>query len=846
MSSPATQDTYRFGAFTLSTVSRRLSRDGTPVDLGGRAFDILLQLVRQPGQVVSKPALLGAVWEGRAVEQNNLTVQMSGLRRVLGADASGQPLIRTVPGQGYVFAGEMGGTPEPTPAPPPDRLPLPPSSFIGRESELSDVRDLMDAHRLVTVLGIGGIGKTRLALQAASELAPGFRDGARLIDLAPITDPRWLAHGLATACGAGEGVAEAALVAALRRRHMLLLLDNAEHLTAALAPLLRTVLAGCPDVSILVTSRTRLGIPGESVFRLQPLSAPPPGRGSAETAMRFDAVRLFVERATALIPGFRLRDAEADAVSAICRRLDGIALAIETAVPRLQVLTPQQIADRLDQRFHLLPPLNRDTAPRQRTLREMFDWSWELLDFDEAALLQRLALFAGSASLRALVALSADGTTEWDVLDRLTELVEKSLVVTEGVGHEPRYRLLETTRLYALDRLGNEAEARLRRAHGAYFVSVLEQAEAEWPTTRDVIWLDRYGADADNVRAALKWAFESKADPDAEALGLRLVAASYPLWWDLPGLPLREGRRWFDLAVQRIRPDTPAITAARLWFGHSWRDARFGDTENFPSASRAVGLFRGLDDPVGLGAALWRAGNTMLTAETADIASRDLEESERVLRTVPPTKFLALCLVKRADLLLRQGALDDAYAKYNEAMRIIRAIGHWYGLMTCASNMADLLLMRGDPERALHQLESTRDELPRELRSPHSATLAAHLALAGRWEAAHAAAYEVALFAPATGLAGALGWIAETLGVLCIEAGQPQEAARLAGYARRVHPSTATRAGARRDIFLRLDAALAAGLPAPERTRLEQEGAEWSDTEAADAVIARAEWRTPG
>jgi predicted ATPase/DNA-binding winged helix-turn-helix (wHTH) protein/tetratricopeptide (TPR) repeat protein len=841
--------TYRFGSFTLSLDRHELSRDGVPVELGVRAFDLLACLVLRAGQVLSQTTLIVAIWGGRTIEQNNLTVQMSALRRALGADTAHGPFIRTVPGQGYVFVADViEVSPHDKPAadaapvltePPLSRLAQAAKSFIGREVELTELRLRLRQHRLVTIAGIGGIGKTRMALQVGGELAASFGDGARVVDLAPISDAQWLAQGLATAVTAGAGAvpAEVALVAALRSRRMLLILDNAEHLRRPLARLLCLVLEQCPDVSVLVTSRESLGVDWENVFRLQPLTAPPAAAQTAEALLGYDAVRLFAERAAATVPGFVFNDATSQAVADICRRLDGIALAIEMAVPRLHVLTPRQIADRLGERFRLLAPLDRSTLPRQQTLRGMFDWSWELLDDGERPLLQLLALFAGSASLHALVTLSAAaGVSEWDVLDHLTGLVEKSLVVSDMTGVAPRYRVLETTRFYALERLGPAVQS-LRRDYCVYVAELFEQAETEWPITRDTLWVERYGPDADNMRAALEWAFGEGGDQE---LGLRLAAASWPLWWDLPGLPLREGRHWLDLAVNHIGPETPKRVAARLWFGHSWRDARFGDTENFPAASRAVALFRELGDPVGLGASLWRAGQTMLTHETADAADRYLAEAATVLRTRPSTKFLALCLVKQADLLLRQNRLDESYERYDEAMRIIRSIGHRYGLSTCASNMADLLRMRGEPERALRQLADTRSELPRELRSPHVATFAAHLALSGDWEAAYEAAREVTLLAPATGLSGALGWIAETLALLRIEAGDLACAARLAGFARRVHPSTATRAGARREVFLRVDAALGAMLAPIERARLEREGADWTDTAAADAAAAAA------
>ncbi len=827
---------YRFGAFTLSPSNRELLCDGDPVEIGNRAFDVLVFLVERAGTVVSKASLMQAVWNGRLMQENNLSVQISNIRRALRGDAPDRPLVRSVAGDGYIFVGDVikvggaSGTGHWS-----ERLPSGDTSFVGRVVELQALRDRLTRHRLLTIVGIGGIGKTRLAFRVAADMREQVGVDVRLVDLAPITDAAWLASALATAAGAGaaEGEAEEALIKALRGRDLLLLLDNAEHLTRPLGALLVRLLAACPRVQVLVTSRESLGLPNESLFRLDPLAAPPRGTTDPVAIGGYDAVRLFLDRAAASVPGFAADPETMRAVAEICRRLDGIALAIEMAVTRLKILTPREIAQRLDDRFRLLPLLDPHALPRQHTLRGMFDWSWELLRPGEAVLLQFLAAFAGSASLGGVMALS-QGASEWDRLNDLDALIDKSLVVREAAAVEPRFRLLETTRLYAIERLDTGAVRALRRAHAVYVAGLFEQAEAEWPTTADADWIDRYGPDADNMRQALEWAF----GPDGEiALGLRLVAATYPLWWGLPGLPLREGRVWFDRAIQCLSPGVPDPIAARLWLGQSWRDARFGDRENYPAARQAVELFRKINDPMGLGAALWRAGNTMLTHETADLAEVLLDESASILRTQRPNKFLALCLVKQADLLLRQGKLEQSYDRYEEAMRIVRSIGHWYGLMTCASNMADLLLLRGEPDRALRQLRETRGELPRALRSPHVATLAAHLTLAGQTEEACEAAREVADCAPAAGLTGAVGWIAETLGLLRLREGDARLAARLAGFARRVHPSIATRAGARREVFRLLEAGLLEALADEERARLLAEGAAWGADEAADAVI---------
>ena len=833
---------FGFGPFQLDPQRRLLLRDGAPVELGSRAFDLLVALLRQAGQPVGKEALIRTVWGGQAVEENNLTVQVSALRRLLGGDPAGAPYIRTVAGRGYVFASPVTHARGAPPAPPPRMagLPRPPSAFIGREAERAEVARRLEEHRLVCLTGLGGVGKTRLATEIGAELADRYPDGVVFLDLVPCTDPKRVADLLATALGAGSGRdgAEEGVLAALRPRRTLLILDNAEHLLDAVSRLVQPILAECPGIAMLVTSREPLGLAGESVVRLLPFATPGEASElSAEAALGYDAVRLFVERASKAVPGFALSAANAPAVVEICRRLDGIALAIEMAVPRLQVLEPGQLAARLQERFRLLAAPGRDVPSRQRTLGAMFDWSWELLPEEERRLLQRLAVFVGGARLDAVVALGAAcGASEWETLDGLTALAGKSLATPEFGRPEPRYRLLETTRQYALGRLAPAEAQALAAAHAAETLRLFEQAEAAWQTTQSAAWLEHYGVEANNLRAALGWSFGPEGD---EALGLRLVAASYPLWWDLPGLPLREGRGWFDLAAARLGPATPAPVAARIWFGHSWRDVRFGDRDNYPAAERAAALFREAGEPVGLGAALWRAGSAMLTQETLGTAERLFDEAERILRGQAPGKWLALTLVKRGDLLMRAGRFEEALGAYEEAMRLVRATGYWYGLMNGGSNMAELLFCLGQTERALRQLEDLRDELPPGLRTPLMATLAAHLALAGQAEQAGEAVREVAAHAPLLGFTGSLAWAAETLGLLMAAAGAPERAARLAGFARRVHPSVETRAGARREVFRRLDAALAEALAPAARQRLAAEGAGWNDAEAAAATGER-------
>ena len=831
-----------FGPFQLFAERRLLTRDGEPVQLGGRALDILIHLAARPGEIVGKQALMEAVWPARAVEENNLTVHISALRRILADKADGRSVIQTVPGRGYIFLSNDAKTAPAAsgPIPPqpfaPSAMARPTSSFVGRVQERAALIAQLSEHALVTVTAIGGMGKTRLAQQVALELAPAYPDGVHVAELASVENPALAIEQIAALfpLGSADRPTAERLIVLLRNRRLLLVLDNCEHLIEPVSRLATEILAHCPGVSILATSREALRVAGECVFRLRPLQVPGriEGLGAAE-AIRYDAVALFVERTLATVPGFVFDDAAAVAIAGICTRLDGIALAIEMAVPRLRILTLDQVALRLHESLRVLSAPDRTAVPRHRTLRAMMDWSYALLSTGEQALLRRLSVFAGAVDFEAVLAVAEDAlSAEPELLDQLAGLVDKSLVVADIVARPARYRLLETVRHYARDRLAESGETGLRRRHALHYADKFEAAAAAWPTTATPDWLATVAADIDELRAALTWSFTIGAAPD---LGLRLAGASTPLWWELPNLPLREGRGWFDRAIPHIGPETPPLVAARVWLGHSWRDVRLGDTENFPSAERAVALFRATGDLTGLGAALWRAGSAILTSETHAEAQLYLAEAERVLRQVPPGKWLTLCLVKLGDLRMRYGEDAAALAAYEEAMALARRTRHWYGLMNGGSNMAELLFHLGRRDDALAQLRALRAELPIALRTPLTATLAAQLVIADQPGDAADAIAEVVDIAPAIGFRASLAWAIEALALLRARDGDAAAAARLAGYAGTVLPSPATRAGARRAVFAELDATLARLLPPDGLSSLRLQGAGWTEATAVSA-----------
>jgi predicted ATPase/DNA-binding winged helix-turn-helix (wHTH) protein len=554
----------QFERFEIDLIRRQVRVEGSPVALGARAFDVLAALIEYRDRVVSKDELLALAWPGLVVEDNNLTVQVSALRKALGAAA-----IATVPGRGYQFtlpvqpasgtaataaASAANASPPAMPvSTPPNNLPAERSSFIGREGETLSLRRLIDAHRLITLTGIGGSGKTRLALQVgALELAavPGrFPDGVFFVDLAPVADPDLVAQTLAAACGLAPGDSPPGvsrsfverLVSALSPRRALLLVDNCEHLLDAAADLADALLAGCPQLVLLATSREALGVEGEQVVQVPSLAVPDESAPDAVT----DAMRLFADRAQSAQASFLLDAQTRPAVAEICRRLDGIPLAIEFAAARISHLSAAQVAERLGDRFRLLTGGRRRIA-RQQTLAAALDWSHDLLDAPEQRLFRRLAVFAGGFTLAAAEGVCRDDAAgQPDVLDHLGSLVAKSLVIVgQDDRGQTRYGLLETVRLYALDKLDAAGETRrLRSRHRDHHLAWLEAMPLE-SLVFETAAIEAVGSEIDNLRAAADWCL---AD-DRPDLLVRLVTRMAGFWF--VGNSYRTAQQWLDQALQ--------------------------------------------------------------------------------------------------------------------------------------------------------------------------------------------------------------------------------------------------------------------------------------------------------
>jgi predicted ATPase/DNA-binding winged helix-turn-helix (wHTH) protein len=533
--------TLLFGPFRLLPAALALYDGDHRVRLGSRAFEVLLALVERAGELVSKEDLVARVWPNLHVDEAALRVHISALRKALHDDPAAAQYVVNVAGRGYRFVADVTHMAEdahrsdPTGNPPASGIPASPVRLIGRETVIGDLVRRLQQQRLVTITGPGGMGKTAVAIAVAEQLADSYRHHVLFVDLTSLVDPQLLPNAVASALQIQvlSRNPAADLIALLRERQMLLVLDNCEHLAEAVATLAEGVLAAAPGLHILVTSREPLRAAGEWVHRLASLGLP--ARSVVITAadvLASSAGLLFAERAQAANDTFLLRDLDAPSVADICHRLDGIPLAIELAAARVDMFGVQGLASRLHDSFALLITGRRTALPRHRTLRATLDWSFQLLPGHEQRLLCRLAIFRGSFTAAAAVAVAGtDAGEQTELLEELANLVAKSLVVATPVTGAARYRLLETTRAYAMEKVqeNNEAAALLRR-HGMYFRLLLEGAERDWESKSEAQWRAIYAHLIDDVRAALDWAFTSDGDA---LLGVALTAASSPLWFSL-------------------------------------------------------------------------------------------------------------------------------------------------------------------------------------------------------------------------------------------------------------------------------------------------------------------------
>lgn len=621
-----------------------------------------------------------------------------------------------------------------------NNLPTQVTSFVGRERAKAEVLALLGRSRLLTLTGMGGTGKTRLSLEVAAESLDAYADGVWSVDLAPITDGSLVPQAIASVLGVREETGRpltATLVDHLRGKRLLLLLDNCEHLVDACGRTADELLRSCPHVRILATSRQVLGIAGETVWVVPPLSLPDPALPLSEGFDRSEAVRLFIDRACAVLPTFCLSDDNARPIADIVRRVDGIPLAIELAAARVRSLSPEEIAVRLEQRFAILTGGSRAALPRQRTLRALVDWSYDLLEPDERTLFDRLSVFAGGWDLEAAEVVCSEEPLAFSaILDLLSQLVDKSLVVAEaGPGGAMGYRMLETLREYGRERLAESSNAEaVRRRHAEHFVAVAERGERELTGPRQSEWLQRLERVHDDLRAALQWAVRSG---EAE-LGWRLGGGLYRFWsrhgyftegWArLESVLSREAaaatesgrsarakalhgaatlavqrgdlataRRLFEesLEIKRELGDPSAIAATLNNLGVVARYAR-DHTRARLLNEEALALYRQLGDKWAMGNVLNNLGTAARDLDDLAGARTYLEESLALRRELGDTWGIANVLENLGHIALDLGDHATARSRYTESLTIARQLGEKRAMAFLLEDFGALAAAQGD------------------------------------------------------------------------------------------------------------------------------------------------------
>ncbi len=719
----------RFGRFLLRRAPRVLLADGKPVRLGARAIELLLMLVDAGGEPVSKEELMHRAWPQAVVEEHNLTVQISALRAALGVDAD---FIRTIPRRGYAFTASVEiVAAAPTPARPdavrsgtaaPTNIPAPVSDLIGRESELLELLELQRQRRLLTLTGPGGIGKTRLAVELARRLLPEFDDGVWLLDLGLLGDAELLIASVASVFGLQLAAAAQTLeqvVTALAGKRLLLVLDNCEHLIVAAANMAEVLLSRSASLAIVATSREQLRVNGESVYRVPPLGVPATALTLPDEILGCDAARLFLARTRAADATFSA-DHVAGKIGAICRRLDGIPLAIELAAARAVTLGAEEVLERLDDRFRLLTGGRRTALPRQQTLRAALDWSYDLLGETEQSVLRGLGVFVGSFTLGAATAVAGGtGATQVATVECVANLVAKSLVSSTGEITDRRFRLLETTRSYMLTRLAEAGErTTIERRHAEYYRDLFSAGPGD-PAQNDQH--ATYAAEIDNIRAALDWALFEGGDA---AIGIALAAALTPLWVRMSLMAeatryVRQALKLLDArADPRIEmvlnaafgaaltyttgpgPETLAAWSKALRLAEDLRDTEYVlralrgmwsfrmNRGEYRSALALANQFCALVERAPDAAAL-RAGNRMAglilhylgeQQEARRRIERGMETADRPPQPLPMTRFMLNETVAARALLARiswlQGFPDRAMREACDALRQAQLTGH--------------------------------------------------------------------------------------------------------------------------------------------------------------------------
>jgi predicted ATPase len=828
-------------AFRIDVANLCVWRNGAGVDerveLAPKAFDVLRYLVENPGRLVTHDELLAALWRDIHVQPEGLKSYILAIRNALGDKSSNPRFIETQRGRGYRFIGPICAAATRQPSTSPDtNLPQPLTKIIGRDAELAELQECLARNRLVTLIGPGGVGKTRLAMELGRRMLSQFVEGVWLIDLAPVTDPALVIGATATGLGLVLGNTEASvdtIAATIAKQQRLLIFDNCEYVIGATGALVEALLERAPALSVIAASQENLHISAEQIYHLRPLALPPPGE--TEIA-EFGAVALFVERAHSADRDFALDAGNADSVAEICRHLDGVPLALEMAASRVPLLGIDQLHDSLDERLRLLKAGQQLGEIRHRTLRDTVEWSHGLLDQSDKRVFRRLAVFAGTFSLDAAVAVSGpEDADRWDIVDILGRLTNKSLVTIE-TGEQPRYRLLETLRLYAWERLkaSGEFEAVAER-HARYFTGLSEQAYVAWETAPDTELLKIYRPEIDNVRAALDWAL---ADRERAQIAVALAGVAALLMTRF-GL-LAEGKRYTEQAMSLIDAATPPAVAARLL--RQTALLRFYDPQALPLLQQSAALYRQVADQPNLGATLANIGGLYTNLGRNAEAKATLSEAYDLLISSDHRRALYNVLNILGTLALITNDYTEARRLYGSALdlaRELKDVPREGNMLLC---LAEVEFNLGDVGRAI-ELGQDAAILFRSTpgQRPHLAisflNLASYLVVQGNPLEARPFAAEALSVAREEG-----GYIVRVLlqlwALLGALAGRPVEAALLIGFVDAGFASGGeVQQGTEQLIHDRLSAQLKTALPPAKIEACAAEGAGWSEHRAVAYVF---------
>ncbi|HLI94543.1 MAG TPA: adenylate/guanylate cyclase domain-containing protein [Candidatus Baltobacteraceae bacterium] len=590
-----------------------------------------------------------------------------------------------------------------------NNLPAQLSSFVGRDEVMAEVKSLLEHNRLVTLVGSGGAGKTRCAIQVGAELLGGFDDGVWLAELSGVSDGSLVAGVIARALDLQESASRPildTLLGYLKRKRLLLIIDNCEHLIDEASRVAAAILRSCPDVCILATSREQLNIAGERVYRMPSLSVPSANQKvSTQDVLAFGAPLLFADRAISAESRFSLTDENAADVAEICRRLDGIPLAIELAAARVTLLSPKQLLQKLDERFRVLVGGDRNALPRHQTMRALIDWSYDLLSDDERRLFRKLSIFAGGFTLQAAAAVcNDDAIDEFATLELLSSLVDKSLVQADESESGTRYRLLESTRQYAREKLCDAGEQdAVARTHAVVFEARARELEQASEATPDRAWDAQAEPELENWRAALTWAFGSRGDV---AVGRRLAAVLRRVWGRFSEV---EGRRWVRLAMQSIDAATDEADVADIELAEAWLDGTLSQHRaSLSAAENALSRYRRLGNERGSFLAQQQAGRALLFLDRVAEGEALLRATLDVAGSVGP-KRVAAVLKDLAFARLLSGDADGARSLYAQALATAQVTGALRLAAVIATDRGEVEFQFGDAKTALQLADEALD-----------------------------------------------------------------------------------------------------------------------------------------